>query len=77
MDGEQVGVGAAGIRAMIGAFQHDRHPGFVLTPRIKNEGSASPWIAQDQLAAWVEEAGLKPQTWPGEIVDFARMMDDE
>ena len=79
-DGQLVGEGASGFRAMLHAFRREPHPTFILAPRIKNEGQASPWLAFGQLEEWAQESGAKAELeapdLPAELTDFARLMDD-
>jgi hypothetical protein len=80
-DGQLVGEGASGFRALLCAFRKEPHRTFILAPRIKNEGSASPWLAFEQLDAWAQESGAKDELEasgpPAELLDFARLMDGE
>jgi hypothetical protein len=80
-DGQVVGEGASGFRAMLHAFRGEPHPTFILAPRIKNEGQASPWLAVGQLDEWAQESGagkeLESPALPWELTDFARLMDED
>lgn len=80
VDGQRVGEGTAGFREMLRSYRREPHPTFILAPRIRNEGQASPWLAFDQLEKWAQESGVKtafevPEL-PAELTDFARLMDD-
>ena len=64
---------------MLDAVQEQRKSDtpFILAPRLKylpGEGTS------DQVWAWVSEAGVgaryEGKRWPGELMDFASMMDD-
>lgn len=58
VDGLMLGRGANGFRLMLDAIDAQKFRRvFILAPRIKNEGQASPWIADDQLFAWAEDSG--------------------
>jgi hypothetical protein len=80
-DGQLVGKEASGFRAMLHAFRREPHPTFILAPRIKNEGQASPWLALGQLEDWAQESGDKAELEspdpPWELTDLARLMDDD
>lgn len=80
VDGVALGRGLEGFRLMLDAIDVQRSgPVFILAPRIKNEGEASPWIADDQLLGWAEDAGLAPRFKKirySELTDFARFADE-
>lgn len=83
-NGQLLGIGMNGFQNMVKKIEAVQS-GFVLicAPRIKNEGQASPWIANDQLLVWSKEAGLAKE-FEGvlshrvvEFTDFGRFMDDD
>jgi hypothetical protein len=78
-DGACVGQGSQGLIAMLDEVQERRKSDtpLILAPRFKgglDEGTT------DQVWGWMAEAGISSRyegkVWPGEAVDFARMMDD-
>lgn len=80
VDGRCLGTGAVGFRAMVETFHATDKPRapFILSPRIKNEGSASPGLALEQLDAWAEEVGIPSSGVSGVMVDdFARTLDPD
>jgi hypothetical protein len=59
VDGVALGQGARGFQMMMDTIEDTKSRRvFILAPRIKNEGQASPWIAMDQLSAWAQDAGV-------------------
>ena len=83
-DGESLGTGAVGFRAMLRAVQAQKSGWvFLLAPRIKNKGQESPWSQDDQELAWAEQAGVLDQFervqygQRGGLTDFARLADDQ
>jgi hypothetical protein len=83
-DGESLGTGAVGFRAMLRAMQAQKSGWvFLLAPRIKNEGQESPWSQDDQELAWAKQAGVLDQFerveygQRGGLTDFARLADDQ
>jgi hypothetical protein len=78
-DGTVIGTGSAGLRALVDSFHQLERKGatvFLLAPRFRNEGDPN-WLAGEQWSAWLQESGAGPQRWPAEILDFARMMDEQ
>ena len=78
-DGESLGTGPVGFRAMLKLIQEQQAGWiFILAPRIKNEAEESPGT---QELAWAKEAGVVDQFerieygQRGEITDFARLAD--
>jgi hypothetical protein len=83
-DGVALGQGARGFQAMLDAIESTKSgPVIILAPRIKNEGQASPWIADDQLSTWAQSAGVSPRfekIFTGGYLgleDFARLGDGD
>lgn len=84
VDGISVGVGQSGFCAMLDRINSQKSgSAFIVAPRIKNEGSASPWIAGEQLRAWAEDAGVSNRFEKiffgayAELTDFARFADSD
>jgi hypothetical protein len=83
VDGNSCGNGRLGFVAMLAAIDSQKSGEvFIVAPRIKNEGSASPWIASGQLTTWAEEAGVSARFEKilfgryTDLTDFARLNDD-
>lgn len=82
-DGATLGQGSSGFHMMLDTIEGQKSSRvFIVAPRIKNEGYASPWIADDQLLAWAQDAGMLAQFEKifferyGGLTDFAKLMDD-
>jgi hypothetical protein len=83
VDGDLLGHGQGGFKKMIEEIEGKSGEVLIFAPRIKNEGQASPWIAQGQLVTWSKDAGLDSRfdklftSRVVEFTDFARFMDDD
>lgn len=82
VDGLNLGRGSNGFRVMIEAIESKKEGWlYIVAPRIKNEGQASPWIAENQLTSWADEARMQKRFEKilfgqyGGLLDFARLMD--
>ena len=84
VDGATLGRGLSGFQAMMDTIEKTKSgPVFILAPRIKNEGQASHWIADDQLLDWAKDVGISTQfekvfygRYSGQL-DFGRLMDEQ
>jgi hypothetical protein len=84
VDGLTFGQGSRGLQAMMVAIENQKSgPVVIFAPRIKNEGQASPWIAEDQLSTWAQQSGvgsrfekLLTSRYVG-FTDFARLGDGD
>jgi hypothetical protein len=82
VDGVTLGRGRSGFQALMENIEASSGPVFILAPRIKNEGQASPSIAEGQLTDWAAAAAMTQRfekiyfSRYGGLMDLARFMDE-